>query len=344
MSDIKFYRYPKIRKAITALDPFADVVDWLRYLTSDDYVTNSLVEIHKLTTNEAKARCKQIMPHVKDALAFIDQALATPNEASFVSTYYAMLNLAKVSILVGPKHAELPSHRWHGATYDVNAKDSQSVLTEFVLLKKGGALALFYETMMGKPRPSDRKVKMADLYGYLSDVGNEYLVATGANTKFAMLSFEAKPVHGKRQPITITAYPFGTPTKISPRAIATATALKTLDAGKNVFAPKKAIKPGTTWQAVFDAHFDRRMIFHSEGKQTQMPIGCGTFTFTEELPIILVFFHLLSVARYKPEFLYEIMESRMWPVISTARRHCLYKFLLLFWYHFHQTTFEIEQR
>jgi hypothetical protein len=343
MSDIKFYRYRKVSRPSTALDPFEDVIDWLRYLTSEDYLTHALIDVHKLTPSAAKARCKQIMPHVKDALAFIEQAVTTPNEASFVSTYYALLNLAKVSILIGPKHAELQANRWHGATYDVNAKDSQSVLTEFIVLKKGGTLALFYETMVGEPWPVDRKVKMSELYPYLSDVGHEYTVATGQYDKFVNLKFNAEPLHRKRTPITITATPFGKNRQIAPRAISSAFGLRVRDADKNIYALKTPVKAGTIWEDIFNAHFDRRMIFQSSDKFTKMPLACGSFRFTEELPIILVFFHLSSVARYKPEFLYSIMESRMWPVISAARRHCLYKFLILFWSHFQQRSFEIEQ-
>jgi hypothetical protein len=341
MSEVRFNRYLLVQSAITALDPFTDVVDWLRYLTAEDYVTNVLVHTHSLSAAEAKARCRKIMPHIKDALAFIEQTVAAPNEASFVPTYYAMLNLAKVIILVGPKHAELPAHRWHGATYEVNAKDSQSILTEEIILKRGGALALFYETLVGKSWPTDRRVRMSELYPYLSDVAHEYGVATGLKTKLVSLSFKAVNAPRKRIRVVITAH---SNDKIVPRAIPSAKGLKILEADKNTFITKKSFK-GVSWDIIFDSLFDRRFVFHPlDEKFTRMPIGCGGFRFTEDLPIILVFFHLSSVARYKPEFLYSIMESRMWPVITTARRHCLYKFLLLFWAHFHRKTFYITQR
>jgi hypothetical protein len=344
MSEIKFYRYKNTESITTALDPFADIIDWLRYLTADDYVVNLLIKVHKLTPSEAKTRCKLIMPHIRDALAFIDQAIGTPNEAAFVSIYYAMLNLAKVSVLVGPRHADLFAHRWHGVTYEVNAKVSQSVLTEEIILKRGGALALFYETLMERPWPSDRRVKMSELYPYLVDVSHEYFVATGQRAKFAGLSFEPIAASPKKIRVKITAHPRDSTTKLLPRQISSAQGLKIQDADKNIFISNKSYQHGTTWNEIFESHFDRRFIIKSSGTRTEFLVGCRRFAFTEELPIILVFFHLSSVVRYKPEFLYAITDSKIWPVISTARRHCFYKFLLLFWSHIHQTNYSIEQR
>src|SRR5438034_3306602 len=34
VSEFKFHRYLKVQSVTTALDPFADIVDWLRYLTA----------------------------------------------------------------------------------------------------------------------------------------------------------------------------------------------------------------------------------------------------------------------------------------------------------------------
>jgi hypothetical protein len=48
----------------------------------------------------------------------------------YLPAYYAILNLMKVGVLLGPRHADLPKNRTHGASYNPEGKDSRSILTE----------------------------------------------------------------------------------------------------------------------------------------------------------------------------------------------------------------------
>jgi hypothetical protein len=63
----------------------------------------------------------------------------------------------------------------------------------------------------------------------------------------------------------------------------------------------------------------------------------------EELPIVLAFFHLSSVVRYKPEFLARLRDSRYWPVLMSMQTHCMNKLLLLFWSYVHRRTILFER-
>ena len=60
-----------------------------------------------------------------------------------------------------------------------------------------------------------------------------------------------------------------------------------------------------------------------------MPLQRGCLPFPEEFPIALLFFHMGSVVRYQPEFLAKLRDSRHWPILASASRHGLFKFLLL---------------
>jgi len=78
-------------------------------------------------------------------------------------TYYAFLNLAKVYVLLGPKHADMPRQRFHGASYKGFEKNSQNLLTEEVELHERGALPLFYETVTRVPLGAGLRLKMSEV-------------------------------------------------------------------------------------------------------------------------------------------------------------------------------------
>jgi hypothetical protein len=84
------------------------------------------------------------------ASKYLEQGVTGPPDISFLPLYYAILNLLKVYVLIGPYHANLPANRWHGATYNGLEKDSHSVATEVITIKKGGVIPLFYRSITGK--------------------------------------------------------------------------------------------------------------------------------------------------------------------------------------------------
>jgi hypothetical protein len=339
--DIRFDRFSKVESVSTPLDPLGDVLNWLTYLTAHDFVTRQLCTIHSVPLNEAKKRATKIVPHAKDARALIHQGLDSPEEVAFLPLYYAILNLTKILILVGPRHAELSSHRWHGVAYDVASKDSQSLLTEFVTLKRGGAIALLYETLLGKAWQSDRRIQMKDVYPFMTDVSHEYRLASDRTSELATLQFEDLSQPRKRIRLRVKILPYDDAKALSPRAIPGMHGFRPTSE-RNVFESRISIPVGKKWQEVFDGFFDRRFAYYSSGNRTLMPLRCSGFEFTEEFPIILAFFHMSSVVRYKPEFLYQLQESRWWPVVTTARRQCLYKFLLLFWSQFQRSSARVN--
>jgi len=103
-------------------DPFVDIVDWLGFLTAKEYVVDLMRKGHSVPNKQAEPRAAKIIPHVNLAVDSIRQSLEGPPDISFLPAYYAMLNLMKVYVLVGPQSGNLATNRWHGASYNVTAK------------------------------------------------------------------------------------------------------------------------------------------------------------------------------------------------------------------------------
>ncbi|MFH1486809.1 MAG: hypothetical protein ABIH46_12125 [Chloroflexota bacterium] len=182
---------------LTPLDPFSDLVAWLSYLTSRDYVSKLLVRERGLSTKGAERRAARVIHHMVAAISFIQQSMVGPPEMSFLPAYYALLNMAKVYIIFSPRHKDLVRHgRWHGATYDAGKKYSRSLLTECITLRQGGALALFYETLAGTSIGSDREIAMRDIYPFIAGISAEYTLATGEEAKLASIVFKQRSVQG----------------------------------------------------------------------------------------------------------------------------------------------------
>ncbi len=336
------FRYQEVHSVSTSLNPLDDLIDWLGYLTSPEYLIDVLGTRHHLSSTVAKARAKMIIPHVVDALAFMHQSLGGPPEVSFLPAYYAILNLAKVYILLGPRHADLPQHRWHGVTYNVEAKDSHSLLTEVVTVKRGGAFPLFYETLTSGAIARERTLKMGDVYPYIWDVGAEYSIATGQQSRIAALRCEVEGTNNQYRLKVKVLSPNGG-AQLSIRNLAALRGLTKLKGVPDTFVSPEFSCASDKVDETARTNLDCRFIYyHSENFLPITAITRSTFPLPEEIPIFLMFFHMSSVLRYKPEFLARIRQSRFWPLLMSARRHSLYKFMLLFWSYVNKKQFIIN--
>ena len=94
---------------------------------------------------------------------------------------------------------------------------------------------------------------------------------------------------------------------------------------------------------MFEAVLDRRLLYHSLGETRSVVGSLGGFQPVEEWPLILAFYHMASVARYNPEFLDQLRESRYWPVVAALTGHGLYKFLVLFWSFIRNADVQIQR-
>ncbi len=78
------------------------------------------------------------------------------------------------------------------------------------------------------------------------------------------------------------------------------------------------------------------LLYTPAPEAVRTPLCSKHLLLPEELPIALMFFHMSSVVRYKPEFLERLQQSKHWPVLAVAKRHSLLRVLLLFWAHMHK--------
>lgn len=340
--NVKPCRWPHAQLATSPFDPISEMRTLLEYLQAPAYVTSVLTTHHGISANVATKRASRIIPHVADAAMFLEQSLAGPAEVSFVPAYYSMLNLAKVYILVGPYHAELTAQsRWHGASYDVTAKDSQNPLTEFIYMKKGGALALFYKTLTDAAITADHKIKMGDLYPLIRDISTEYSIATSNASGLAVVSFSTEEQSGTSRLIASIRQNYRPSYNVS--AIPLLEKFKKRPGKKDQFwTGNRNIQAGD-WKKEIYSYINRRLIYHTDGGDLYTPICSRIFVLPQEISIILMFFHMSSVARYKPEMLQKIRGSKYWPVFLAARRHCMARFLLLFWSQLHNAQFTIKR-
>ena len=139
-------------------------------------------------------RAREVIPYIKVALKYLDQSMCGPKEVGLLPAYYALLNLAKVYVLLGPRRADLPSQQWHGASYKVSSKDSHSLLTEAIELMPKGAIPLFYETITGQKLPFRKKknratlrLRLGDIYPFVSGITAEYAMMTKSSSRFASI-------------------------------------------------------------------------------------------------------------------------------------------------------------
>ncbi len=333
-------RYQEQRSILSVLDPMADVLNLVSYLRVTDHLVDLLVRRHGLPHASAKRRSKRVVPHVETALEYVEQCLAGPEALSFLPAYYAVLNMMKVYILAGPHHEALPRQSWHGATYDGYAKDSHSVMTETIALKTGGAIPLFYATVTGARYQKDVSMKMRDVYPYIVDVGAEYTMVEGNNGRLCAFDIgEATGRDGQKHAV-LRFVPFEPTDRIAKnqlkllkgrweRVKASHLTYRSPPLGTDVQDLDRAVR---SW-------LKPHLIYHwPDEKLGITPINGRLLEFPEELPIALAFFHMSSVVRYKPEFLARLRDSRHWPMLSAARRHCLLKFLVLFWSFMHKET------
>lgn len=322
------------------LDPYDDVLTLVESLTSIGYLLDIITQRHHLTMLEAKARAKTIIPHIRTAIQYIYQSTSGPQAVSFLPSYYAMLNLSKVYILLGQRHASLPSNRLHGIQYKGFAKDSQSILTEQVTLHTKGAFPLFYETLTGVPFRGQTQLSMSDVYPYIVDISAEYALATGKPSQLATVAFDLDlRVPGAVIP-TAQLHPIEQAASIDLRKVKLLKDFQTQSR-----APFVAVGPR---MAMNDDHYVKLrdnlrpfLLYHSHDRY-YTPLSSKRLLLPEELPIIVAFFHLSSIVRYKPEFLAKVKDSRYWPMLSAAQRHCVLKFMILFWSFMHQETLTLD--
>ena len=315
-----------------------DLADWLGFLLSIDYLQDVLHKVHGLSVPAARARAKLIVPYVRVALGFISQSLSGPKQLSYLPSYYAILNLMKVYILIGKHHAQLEGNRLHGVTAPAQAKP-QSLLTDKVEMKRRGTFSLFYQTLTGDALQSDVTLQIKDFLPLISNVSIEYEFASGASDQFVFFNLmpEQDPNDNTRSRLVVE---FPNSAKSIPK-----NHLKILkDFSSKRGSPNKFYGAyHTTGTLSYAQQLRRHLIYRMHGQQLTVR-SPKAVQFPEELPIALLFFYVSTVVRYRPDLLERLGDSREWPVIAASRTHALTAFLLCFWCYVHQKDYFVASQ
>jgi len=324
------------------LDPLDDITNLVESMTASEYLSDVLVSEHGFHRKDANARAKMIIPHLKMSLSYLEQSKSGPSDVSFLPLYYALLNLSKCYILVGPHFNQLPSNRWHGAHYPVTAKDSQNLLTEFIVIHKGGAIPLLYKTITGKTISKNHNIYLSDIYPFIPDISVEYSLATKKPASLAVIEFSTEHNNLGQVVPCIKFIPRNATSVIPGKNIKIFLGLKQHPAKPDTYVDS-AVNQGQDPFLNIKNKMRSYLLYPSDVAYST-PISNSNFLLPEEIPILLAFFHLSNVVRYKPEFFNKIRNSKHWPMISAAKRHSVLKFLTLFWSYVHNTTLFIEHR
>ena len=333
-------RYLNVQTIKSSLNPFDDAVNLVSTLSSYDYLVELLTGIHNLTLSDARQRVKLILPHVRVALNYAKHGIAAEEDIAFLLLYYAMLNMLKVYIIVGPYNNELETNRWHGATYSVNKKNSHNLFTEEITIKRGGAIPLFYKTICGNTITQEITLKISNLYSLSYEIGDEYKIVTGKQNSLRLFTYQETAVDGVLKPVLVFQGGGYNIRSVSALYNKPWTKLR----GKVEFSGPQNISGLRVEENIWQ-HINNFMIINPyHGRISLSPIFPNDIFLTEELVITLIFFHLSNVVRYKPEFMEKIKSSRYWPLVVAARTRLLYKSLLLLWSFIHKKTLVIENK
>ena len=338
-------RYNETSVSASALSPFDDVFDWLGYLQSAEYVANRLAAIHGVAASNAKIRSAKIASHAKYALQYIEQSITGPKPVAFLPAYYAVLNMSKIICLSGPYANEFSNQtRWHGASYNVGGKDSRSILTEEITLRSGGTLALLYKTItQGQELPRSTVIKMDSVYSCIPEISVEYELASSKKPKIANLAISVTDSESSDRILTVRVQPYGRlPNNFSLRWIPALTGFQQTVGRPSVFTSNLGVVARSDLTSVVRQKFRQQYLyFTAHDLQPRTALRNQHIRFPREFPLALMFFHMSSVVRYKPEFLEKLTNSKFWPLLATGLRHGLFQYMLQTWSYIHKANHQI---
>jgi predicted heme/steroid binding protein len=335
-AEIVIFRYDRVESVRTHRDPFDDLCCWISGLRSVRYSRELLNAVHKFPSRTTLEPAAAVSAHADAAIQLLEQGQSAAAEVAFLPLYYALLNLAKIYVIVGGRLSDLQEQRWHGATHSGARKASHDLMTDTVSLKGRGAIPLLYTVLTGEKVPrANLTLKMSEIYRYIWDVSYEYERLYGHVLAFERVEvdFEDDPsTKGRRMVAKLPET--GRPT--APKKDLRLLSHFKPDASR----PNTYVSPGVSGnvvgsQVLLLSQLRRSLLVCDSDMWGQMhtftPVSNRLFLWPEEIPILLAFFHMSNVVRYNPEFLAKLKDSRAWGLLLVLRNHGVLKFLKLFW-------------
>lgn len=343
------FRYDGDSGVVTPLDPIEDCTSWISGLRSKGYTSDILRTVHGATkVKDIHDRADLIAIYSSNAVGFIDQAYSGPAEISFLPLYYSILNLSKAYIAIAGSQKLLITNRRHGVSYNTMRRPSKDILDDEVTAWTKGVFPVFYSIITGEILTNrDISIRLRDIYPYITNIAHEYEHAYSRKMCLQPISIRAIEYESKKFRFHVNLVDSDCPFAFNRRYLKLFRGFNRLDP-KN---PKVLVSPGVTAASIEKAvpilksQINRFLIYHSRTVMGDIlpltPLSAKRYYLPEEVPIWIAFFHLSSIARYKPEFLAQLIDSKSWPILLSLRKHSILKFLLLFWSFLHQSSYHL---
>lgn len=338
-------RYDSTKIVRTPLDPLDDISSWFTGLRSRGFVGDLLKEIHGFNDRaKIKRASKAISSHAENAVNLLSQGFSGSTDVSFLPIYYALLNIAKIYIILKDKQSELEQQRWHGASY--NPKSRHDLMTEEITLHKKGAIPLYFQSITNQNLVGSKKtipVKMKEIYPFIRSIEHEFSeIYNPAQLYYPIsINLEGNDTDGFKLKADITdKIPLP---NFNKRYIKV---LNGFDLVSKVHNTKKGRVINRTGvnsyitRLVKDSkenakrqlvkQYLRRYLLSTDNAVSAItPISNNRLIWPEELPILLAFHHMSNVVRYNPEMLEQFKDSKAWTLLLTLTRHGTLSFLVL---------------
>ena len=198
-------------------------------------------------------------------------------------------------------------------------------------VKRGGVLPLFYDTITKKPlTTSSIKIRIGDLLRFVAGVGHEYELATNSPSGFCALSLNYEQHEGMTRPLLHIYHPPSIGV-VPVNRLRVLRSFRTLPGqSPNVYAGKPIVDL-TKKEEETRNQINAYLIYRVLQDNPVVPISSRKMELPEEWPIVLLFFYMASIVRYRPELLGRLRDSRFWPIIASSRIHSFHAFLMAFW-------------
>ncbi len=341
MERTEIHRYNNSETLRSMLNPFEDVMCWLEGLTSVSHVEQLLLSKHRPQGQmSVQERSESVAKLVTLACKYLEQAEKGPKDISFLPLYYALLNLSKAYIVIGPYADELRANRFHGASYNVD-KEAKTLEDDFITLRPKGAIPLFYRTLVGEnileggneQQASGLDLSMSDVYPFIVEVSSEYKMATGKEARLIPFQISVVEKEGKQR---LEALCLGEHReKLDDTLLSTLQCFRQLHVdplASGTFVSDWYEKGNTaSLRACLRPSMLYTIMFANGTCIHLVPSSRGKLWVPEEFPLLCAFYHMSCVVRYDPDTMRRLMDSKYWPMLLALRKHGTYSFLLLFW-------------
>jgi len=340
-------RYDKNEIVHTTLDPLEDICSWIQGLRSKGYCDDILRNIHGFSnTREIKVASRAIATHAENSINLLNQAFCGPAKISFLPIYYSILNLAKICVIMGGYLHSLKSQPSHGASHV--HKTSHDLLTEEIKIRERGAIPLFYLVLTNERIcTKETSVKMTDIFPYIQNISHEFITAYGREYGFVGidLNIEGDDKHGYNLIATVLESVGTKERNISLKQLRVLIGFRPDPKKKNIFRTQKQGGPKNEARAKLLKHVRRYLLkfqVDRSGRHYSItPLSSRKMLLPEEIPILLMFFHLSNVVRYNPEFLERLFDSKACALLLTAPKQCTLSFLELFWSYVNKANYKL---